>query len=357
MNKVLFLSAFIPHYREELIKQLSKDCSLTVTSLDLEKLNLISLKENQNNSYKLINTKSIKIVEKFFKISIVPKEINLASKNQWDTIFAFYSLRYPHRLIIFLWYKLFSRKTNWIWVGHIYGNNTNFLVKFLRKVFLNSSDGVLTYTTEYVEKLKKDGINVDIQSFNNTSVKLEDIKILPLKNINNKMINILFVGRYQKRKKIERLIYLAKRREDVNLRLIGPGMETLQKKVRENNLLNRVSIYGAKTGEELEHHFKWSHIVANPGHVGLLVVTAGQYGRPIIIDNQSSHAPEYVIAEKTEQFFIDWGNDKEVDKTINFFKSSPSTIVSKGKQLSDLIKKEYTVENSVKSFTSFLKNR
>ncbi|QGG47305.1 glycosyltransferase [Heliorestis convoluta] len=353
MKKVLILSAFIPHYREKLIKQFAQKCSLTVTSLELEKLNHIAPKSEIEKYCNLIKTKSLNFFEKILKIYIVPKEINLSVKQEWDTVFAFYSLRYPHRLFIFMWYKSFKKKTNWVWVGHIYGRNNMFLVKLLRRFFLNNSNGVLTYTNEYVEKLKSDGINVPIFSFNNTYLSADDIEVLPIEKINNKL-NIIFVGRYQKRKKIERLIYLAKRREDVCIRLIGPGMDVLEEKILEYGLSERISTFGSKIGDELKPHFQWAHIVANPGHVGLLVVTAGQFGRPIVIDNQCEHAPEYIIAKETGQFFINWENNEEVDKIIDLYKSSPSIITNMGKDLSELIKKQYTVENSVKSFRRFI---
>jgi len=52
MKKVLMVSAFIPHYREELIKGLAQQCNLTVTSLNLNKFNLILLIKKLNRFFR-----------------------------------------------------------------------------------------------------------------------------------------------------------------------------------------------------------------------------------------------------------------------------------------------------------------
>ncbi len=354
MKKVLMVSAYIPHYREDLIIGLSEKCDLTVTSMDVEKLNLLPPKEELLKKCNLVKTKNIKLFEKFLKIVIIPKELKLLFSHHWDVVFAFYSIRYPHRLIAFYLTKLFNRKVKWYWVGHIYGKNNSRIARKLRKITLNLSDGVLTYTDEYVTRLIEDGVSVPIKSFNNTHVKFNEVEQLPF-NFTSNEINLVFVGRYQPRKKIERLIELAYRRQDVYVKLIGPGMEVMEEEISKRKLKDRVEIVGPKVGKELIPYLKWAHVVANPGHVGLIVLTAGQYGRPIIINNTCEHAPEYIVAKKSNQYFIDWGDDSEVDNILNKFIQNRMHIIEKGTELCELVKAEYIVDVSVDAFASFLK--
>lgn len=354
MKKVLMLSTFIPHYREGLMQLMSKKCNLTVTSVDLETLNLIAPNKVEKN-YKLINTKVISIINKILRINIIPKEVSLANAQDWDVIFCFYSLRYPHRFLIFIINRyILRRKNKWVWVGHIYGKNKSFFAKWIMRFFLNKSDGVITYTNEYANMLKDDGITVNVDSWNNTSVFSKDIQPLKVDEDKINTLNLVFVGRYQERKRLDILLKLAKRRADIKIRLIGPKMNTLTSEVLKQGLNEKISIYGPLTGEKLKEHFKWGHVIVNPGALGLLVVTAGQYGRPIVTDNQTVHGPEYIIAKQSNQFFINWNNEEEVDLTLDKFKNNPELIKEMGLELSSLILKEYTFEKSIKAFEVYL---
>ena len=56
------------------------------------------------------------------------------------------------------------------------------------------------------------------------------------------------------------------------------------------------------------HHFDWAHISINPGHLGLFVMNSAKFAKMIIIDSNSSHAPEYILAKIAKQPFINFEN-------------------------------------------------
>jgi hypothetical protein len=93
--------------------------------------------------------------------------------------------------------------------------------------------------------------------------------------------------------------------------------------------------------------------VANPGPLGLQVVSAAKHGRCIVVDNGSRHGPEVSIAREAGQPFINWGNDKEVDTFFHKAHVGEVPLKDLGLALTEYVRAHYTIEQSVKRFTSF----
>ena len=158
-------------------------------------------------------------------------------------------------------------------VGHFQGSRNWMVLKLLRRFLINSSDGALTYTEELRRMLLDLGCRSEkVVSANNSDVKKQEVIALPLPSMENGL-NVLFVGRHLKQKRVERLIDLAGRVSYIRVRLIGPGMESLKTVIKKRGLANRVSFFGPKTDEDLKEDFFWCHLVANPGSLGLLVLS------------------------------------------------------------------------------------
>jgi len=159
--------------------------------------------------------------------------------------------------------------------------------------------------------------------------------------VTNKL-KFLFVGRPQKRKKLELALKLAKRRKDVIIRLVGPGMDDYFK---DMGIPENVEFYPAAHGSELIEHFQWSNLVINPGHAGLLVMNAATHNRPLIIDSVSEHAPEIQLARESDQFFVDFENQEALDSLLGNLINNPFVYEKKGSQIHKIAKNKYTVEN------------
>jgi hypothetical protein len=280
------------------------------------------------------------------RVFILPQEIPLYLSRHYDLIICVLGLRYPLRILLFFINKFRKRKVFWIWYGHFFGRKgKSFLTPFI-KLLVNRSSGALTYTAEYKEKLTKAGcLPNKITSFNNSEVSERDVSRFPIDDIQD-FVHVLYIGSYRRHKKIERLIQLSDRLDFIKVRLIGPGLGILKK--RENK--NIEVIPTALTDESLTPHLKWSHIVAAPGHVGLLVATAARAGRPIVIDSSSKHAPEYLIAKEADQAFINWSQNGEVDSFFKSIYKGGIDLNRLGARLSDHVKQNYTIENMAHIF-------
>ncbi len=329
--KVLLIIDHAPDYREGFFRELGSKCDLSIVAQPCKQDNLTPPEKRAGYNYYDIKTYELGP----FRFCLLPSLIKL---KQFDIICVDFNLRHLWRFYYFFKHK---SKSNWIWWGHIYGRNDNKIFNFVRKAFLNRAAGILAQSKAVSERLHKN-INVDIiESFNNTQIEESDFVKLDWKQSN--FVNLLFVGRPQERKRLGRLIKMAIKYSEVQIRLIGPGMYNFLHK-NYGDLPDNIQCYDKTEGKELLPHFEWCHAVVNPGHLGLLVTNAAKYGRAIIIQKNTRHAPEYIMAEESGQYFIDFDSDDDTNWLFNEIKSGGRLIQQKAAKLQNLAKKEYTIQ-------------
>lgn len=328
--KVIYIINYAPNYRHVFLQELGKFCDLTVVSFNGKNANLQD-PENRDG-YNFIELKQ----KRLLNISFQLKEFTLCN-DKYDVIIVGYNLRNPFRML-----NVF-RNQRVILEGLIYGKNENFFIRFFRHLFIKKSEGVLVYSKMVEDKLKQEIKNKPIISFNNSSYSLTDIDILEKNEVTNEL-NILWIGRFQKRKKIDRLIDIASKYDFVKVRLIGPGIKENLKAIPSN-----VEILGPIYDQDLKSHFEWSHAVFNPGGAGLLTMNAARFGRPIFIDNNSHHGPEIQLAIDGNQYFLDFSDDKLVEDLVFKCKNTPNYMQNKGIELATKME-NYTIEFMAKQY-------
>lgn len=326
--RVLYFVNYAPNYRDVFLRELGKYVDLTVVSYPGKEANLKDPEERVG--YKYIGLKR----KRFLKINFNTKEFTLAN-GDYDVVIVGYTLWNPFRMM-----NLFRKKKRVIAEGLIYGKSNNLITKFLRSWYLNAAEGILVYSKMVKDKLEKE-VNKDIIVFNNTSFSKNEIQ--PIKN--NKVaerLNVLWVGRYQPRKKVERLIELAKRNKKVNVRLIGPELNMLF----SNSKFNNLEILDAVYSDELYSHFEWANVIFNPGGAGLLVMNTARFSRPIVIDENGHHGPEVQLAKDAKQEFIDFTDESEVDSVVDRCIENERYLVNQGEKMAVEIQ-NYTIEYMV----------
>lgn len=334
--KVLYFINYAPNYRDVFLKELGKHIDLTVVSYEGKEANLKDPEKREG--YKYIGLKR----KRFLKINFNTKEFTLAN-GDYDVIIVGYTLWNPFRMM-----NLFRKKKRVIAEGLIYGKSNNLITKFLRRWYLNAAEGVLVYSQMVKKRLEKE-IDKDIIVFNNTSFSKNEIQPIEHNTI-DKRLNILWVGRYQPRKKIERLIELAKRNNKVNIRLIGPDLKMLFSESKPENL----EILDAVYSNELRPHFEWTNVIFNPGGAGLLVMNTARFSRPIIIDKYGHHGPEVQLALDAKQEFIDFADVNEVDNIVDKCLKNEKYLVSQGEKMA-LKMKNYTIEYMAEQYLKAIK--
>lgn len=324
--KVLYLINYAPNYRDKFLRELGKHVDLTVTSYAGKEANLTDPKQRVGYNYVQLKRKKI------LGINLNPNEFTLGNQD-FDVIIVGYTLWNPYRML-----NLLRNNKRVICEGLIYGRNNGLLTKILRKKFIEASEGVLVYSQMVKDKLAKE-TKKPIIIFNNTSFSKNEIKKVDIPQL-CKRLNIIWIGRYQDRKKVERLYELAYRNKMVNVRLIGPG---IREKFSQKELPENFEIFDSAYDTELEQHFAWSHVVFNPGGAGLIIMNAARMGRSIVIDRDSHHGPEIQLALDAKQDFIDFSNTTEVDSYINKIFENEKILSKKGDYLYEKMH-NYTIE-------------
>lgn len=336
--KVLYLINFAPNYRDKFLTELGKYVDLTVTAYPGYEANLVD--PEYREGYRFISLKR----KKFLGFNFNLDEFTLAN-DEYDVVIVGYTLWNPLRMI-----NLFRRNKRVICEGLIYGKSNSLVTRLMRKIFIEASEGVLVYSKMVMSKLSEE-TRKPIISFNNTSYSKLEIKPLFLPQLNG-ILNVIWVGRYQERKKLERLYDLAKIDKRVRIRLIGPGIkEAFSKRTKLENF----QIFSGAYGEELEQHFAWSHIVFNPGGAGLLVMNAARSGRSIVIDNDSHHGPEIQLAMDAQQDFICFSDLQNVKSYIDRLFEKSNYLQSKAKDLTEQME-YYTIEHMADKYLKAIKS-
>jgi len=331
---VLFLIDHAPDYREEFFRCLGEKCNLTVVSHPCEP-------DGLSNPFKRINYHYIELQN--FKIGpFLYANLSHVHLSDYDVICADLNPRHFWRFLLFL--KDRSNRKKWIWWGHIYGRSNNVILNFMRRQFLIRSAAILAYSKSIANRARTEAGNVPVLSINNSQTKKEDFLVLEWPDSED--LHFIFVGRPQKRKRLDRILRLAESFPNTKWRLIGPDMyEFIHKNF--DKIPNNIECFGKTTGPDLEKHFSWCHAVVNPGHLGLLVSNAALHGRPVLIQKNENHAPEIALAEDSNQLFLDFDNIVETEIFFTDLRNDYSVLKEAAQRLQKTAKSEYTIEHMV----------
>lgn len=332
--KVLLVVDHAPDYREEFFRELASYCDLTVAAQPCNPDSLSVPAERIGYHYI-----ELPVLGRHFLRWQVGL-ISLLKDERWDVRCVDLNIRQASRVLSFFLYP--RLRSNWVWRGHIFGRHNNKFVFWLKRALLKRTHTCLVYSEPQAGRTTEI-FGLRAISFNNTEVRQSEFRSPSWKSLQG-FLNFLYVGRNQDRKKLTRLIRLAERNRKISVRLIGPGMEQLP--IPEWLLASgRVEVFGKINGTELNSHFDWADLVANPGHAGLLVMNAARHGKGIVVDNSSDHAPEYWLAKESGQPFIDFSSEEAVDRFVNCVLSDCALTKKWGYQLQQLAMKKYTIEN------------
>lgn len=336
--KVLYHINYAPNYRDKFLTELGKYVDLTVTSYKGIEANLQDPEERIGYKYIPLEKKQ------FLKFHFNTKEYTLGNED-YDVIIVGYSMWFLPRM-----FNLFRRKKRVICEGLIYGSHKDPITKMLRRIFVNArQEGILVYSEMVKKRLVKE-TKKPIIVFNNTSYSKSEITPLPLPELKDKL-HVIWVGRYQERKKVERLYALAKNDDRVSIRLIGPG---IREAFADKNSLDNLEIFDAAYEDELKEHFQWSHMVFNSGAVGLLVMNAARYNRSILIAIDELNGPETQLALDADQDFIDFSKMDNIKNYINQLFSEPQLLEENAKRLCEKME-NYTIEHMAQQYLKAIK--
>ncbi len=241
---------------------------------------------------------------------------------------------------ILLMTKLLGKKTV-AWTHGFYGKEAG-LKKNVKRIFFKLFSKIMVYSDYSINLMRKEGVdaekmfcianslNSDNQLFIRENLKKTDVFSSHFGNDNPV---IMYIGRIQKRKKLDLLVEGFKKLKDdgekCNLVIVGKDEEDigLSKIINELSLWESVWLYGPCYEETtIGEMFYNSAVCVSPGNVGLTSIHALTYGCPVVThDNFSYQMPEFeaITANVTGSFFKMDDIDDLIEKIKFWLEKTP----------------------------------
>ncbi len=267
-----------------------------------------------------------------FRHYIITKKIGKRGFVFHKNIKDIFSKQYTHYLLtgnssygvnwlVLLYAKLFKIKV-YLWTHGIHSSTSSKKGKFVNKLFFKYVDGIFLYGEYAVpymidigckqEKLHiiHNSLDTNLQTDIYNSISPDDVYS---SHFGNHRPNVIYLGRIQKRKKIDELIKaiaLCKNAgEFINLTLVGPQEDddSIFQQVKELKIDNQLWLYGPCYDEE--HIAKLLYnadVFVCPSAVGLSCIHSLSYGTPVVTnDDFENQMPEFEAIQEgvTGSFF------------------------------------------------------
>lgn len=223
--------------------------------------------------------------------------------------------------MIIVYAKLFGKKV-YTW-GH--GPTSKIITKksrFLTRLFYKGLTGIFLYNNHSRQFLEEVGIDSDkihiIYNSLDSDLQTKYYNSQPQSDIYRKHFcnnypTVIYIGRIQKRKKLDQLVNAVHKLKGkgciLNLVIVGASTDddTISKLVDSLGINNQVWFYGPSFNEETNAELLYNaDVCVSPGNVGLTCIHSLSYGTPVITnDNFETQMPEYeaIIDGVTGSFF------------------------------------------------------
>ena len=274
--------------------------------------------------------------------------------------------------MLILWSKMTGKKLI-MWTHGIHQKYNKKTTIFIYKLFYRSADVLLMYSNynlKYMEDLGCKTENIQyIHNSLDTNVQTSLYKNIQKSDIyNNHFKNnnpvVIYIGRLQKRKRIEQLIeavaLLDNSNVNVNIVLVGDNMDAdyLRTLVESKGLEQKTWFYGASYDEKHNSELLYNaSVCVCPAAVGLTAIHSLSYGCPVISnDNFETQMPECAcIVEGVTGSFFREDNIVDLAEKIRYWCSlSPSNREKTRRDARNLITQEWSIDYQIKILKNVL---
>ncbi len=367
--KIAFIQRHLPLYRLGFYKELSnlntsfdftlfcpkgEDYGMNIKTISPEQF-LTATKNNPR--FKWVDTK----LTYYYKAEILWQSgiIMPLLRKQFDVLLMINKMSHLFYWLLILICKLRGIKLVF-WSHGLQGKETGFKL-FLKRWFLSLPDVNLIYAHYSKEILMREGFKEDTIKIVYNSLDfteqdecyaevLKQDKIKLKKNlIHNNYPVVIFLGRLEKRKRIDMLLKAAsilyKRNVLINVIIAGEGAEyeTLKLQTSDLGLNEYVHFLGRLEEPELVKYFYVSDLSVSPGNVGLNCIHSLNYGVPVITHNDMRYQfPEVEVLTENETGIFFRHDDVEdlADKIEYWLKTYPENNI--GDKLRMIVKNKYS---------------
>lgn len=282
MKKILLISNYVFHYRIKIYNYFYEEFKKRGYEF-----HVIS-NEYQDVNYDI---KFIKHIEKFSIINYARK-INYIKP---DIVINFLHLK--DKLIIPLTYYCKIKKIPMIYWNHgIDLNKPNaFLKNLVYQYIHNISNAIILYTPNEIKHIKVKNRKKVFIAYN--TLYLNDIntnELITSREVKNKYgikekNVIIYISRILDYKKLDVLLDNFTENKDIAVVVVGKGISSSQ--LKKIDASKNYYYLGEKYGREVDEIYNMGDIFSTPGHIGLAIIQAFFWGKPVVI-MEGRHAPE-----------------------------------------------------------------
>lgn len=293
--KVLLITESIPSYRKPIYEELANTETIELSIIHTNKGDMRKGSNYDVMFYEKLTSSPI-VILKNFRNDIV---------KQFDVVIAMFNPRWIN--LVGLVFYCNNKKIPLVLWGHGYGKSK--LIQLLRNYLINKSTALLLYHEGSRKEFINNGILAEkVYAVNNT-IRINNTSF----NKNIKRDRFLFVGRIQKRKRIEDALYAFERaivssKMEVYFDIVGEGelLTELKNLSAQLNIKDRVIFHGDIRDENrLKDLFQKSLAYVSPGDVGLGVLHSFAYGVPVITSKNAWHGPEFKNINESNSIVYD----------------------------------------------------
>jgi glycosyltransferase involved in cell wall biosynthesis len=162
---------------------------------------------------------------------------------------------------------------------------------------------------------------------------------------------VLYVGRLQKRKRIESLLRAcASLPNDLQpkVQIVGDGPIRDELQRISSQLYLKAEFLGSRFGKELDQIFDDADLFVLPGTGGLAIQQAMSHGLPIIVAEGDGSQEDLVTVDNG--WLIPANDERALKLTLSVAISDIDRLRKMGKQSFQLVQTKFNLENMVKSF-------
>lgn len=292
---------------------------------------------------------------KGFRGTIKARKTGLKSFVWHSGILPIFNRKYTHYILtgdaaaivnwMIIFYAMIFNKKVYLWTHGIKENIEKSTTKCFLKIFYTHVAGILMYNHYNCKYMKTLGVKEECLHVIHNSLDSEkqtslynklvssNNRDIYIKHFNNNNPVIIYIGRIQKRMKVEMLIdalcILKERGLSVNAVIVGQYVDgvDIEKIVQERGLEQSVWMYGPSFDEEMNSELLYNaDVCVAPGTIGLTAIHSLSYGTPCIThSNHSKTGPEFeAIKDGITGSFFEENNVYSLADAISYWVNMPS---------------------------------
>jgi glycosyltransferase involved in cell wall biosynthesis len=221
-----------------------------------------------------------------------------------------------------------------------------------RKRFVMQFDAMIAYSQRGAEEYRALGMPEERVYVAPNAVVPRPIGSPPIRYEKpDHKLTILYVGRLQKRKRLDSLIRVCAalpREIQPKLQIVGDGLSNQELRKLAREIYPQTEFIGSKFGKELDQLFDSADLFVLPGTGGLAIQQAMAHGLPIIAAEGDGSQQDLV--QSGNGWLVNPSDDQALKQTLMEALSDPQRLRRMGERSFQLVQDEFNLETMVEAF-------